>query len=368
MKNWILSFKPSPILGSKKEKLLSCVGAFLGLFLTERLSHWFLGGAEIWFIAPMGASAVLLFAVPSSPLAQPWSILGGNLVASFIGVTCAFFIPNPGVAAGVSVSLAIGAMFLLRCLHPPSGAVALTAVLGGPVIRHLGYSLILFPVILNSLWLVMLALVVNGAMGRRYPHAHIQALSPHMTRDPLPSARVGVATEDLDQALKEHADLLDVMPSDLSEVIREAEVFSHRRRHGKLLCRNFMSKDLIFVRSGELAITAWELMMRHEIETLPVIDDLGELVGVISLQDFVVSRKKSERMAGPVRFHLDLTVDALMTREVISAKGDQDIAELVGLLSDEGRHHLPVVNAQNQVIGMLTQSDVLGVLFKLQSQ
>ncbi|VEA74072.1 HPP family [Serratia rubidaea] len=90
-----------------------------------------LGSVNLWFVAPMGASAVLLFAVPASPLAQPWSIVGGNLVAALIGVSCGKLIGDPGLACGVAACLAIGVMFKLRCLHPPSGAVALTAILGG---------------------------------------------------------------------------------------------------------------------------------------------------------------------------------------------------------------------------------------------
>ena len=74
-------------------------------------------------IAPMGASAVLLFAVPASPLAQPWSAVGGNTIGAILGVLSARFIPDPMVAAGVAVSLTIGATALCRCLHPPAGAV-----------------------------------------------------------------------------------------------------------------------------------------------------------------------------------------------------------------------------------------------------
>src|SRR5258706_10586585 len=90
-------------------------------------------------VAPMGASAVLLFAVPASPLAQPWSIIGGNLVSATVGVACAALIGNPVHAAALAVAVAVGAMFALRCIHPPSGAVALTAGLGGPAGHAMGF-------------------------------------------------------------------------------------------------------------------------------------------------------------------------------------------------------------------------------------
>src|SRR5450830_1606221 len=85
--------------------------------------------ATVWLIAPMGASAVLLFAVPASPLAQPWSIIGGNLVSALVGVSYAKLVAEPALAAALAIALAIACMFALRCIHPPSGAVALTAVL-----------------------------------------------------------------------------------------------------------------------------------------------------------------------------------------------------------------------------------------------
>ena len=105
-------------------------------------------------VAPMGASAVLLFAVPASPLAQPWSIIGGNIVSATVGVACASWIADPVGAAALAVALAICAMFALRCVHPPSGAVALTAVLGGPAVHALGYRFVAEPIAIQSVTLL----------------------------------------------------------------------------------------------------------------------------------------------------------------------------------------------------------------------
>jgi len=141
--DWLRSFLPIETVISHRERLRSAIGAFAGIALTSAVSYWYVRDtyAIPYLIAPMGASAVLLFAVPASPLAQPWSLLGGNLVAAFIGVTCAMFIAHPMLSAAIAVSLSIFIMLYLRCLHPPSGAVALTAVLGGNAIHNLGYTL-----------------------------------------------------------------------------------------------------------------------------------------------------------------------------------------------------------------------------------
>ncbi|MGC2040724.1 HPP family protein, partial [Paraburkholderia caledonica] len=81
---WLSSFIPVPVTVKWQERARSCLGALLGIAFTGGSMYLLLGpGANIpLLVAPMGASAVLLFAVPASPLAQPWSIIGGNLVSA----------------------------------------------------------------------------------------------------------------------------------------------------------------------------------------------------------------------------------------------------------------------------------------------
>lgn len=148
---------------STAERLRGSCGALTGLLVTGLICSRIAGpeGSFPMLMAPLGASAVLLFAVPASPLAQPWSIMGGNIVSALVGVTCAQWVADPLLAAALATALAIGAMFALRCLHPPGGAIALTAVLGGPVITAAGYRFVLLPVALNSMVLLLAAIVFN---------------------------------------------------------------------------------------------------------------------------------------------------------------------------------------------------------------
>ena len=154
-------FFPVSTNTSIKESCYGALGAFVGLLGTALLCRWGLGLEVHWLIAPMGASAVLLFATPASPLAQPWSIVVGNGVSALMGVLSASLVADPAQAAALAVMLAIAAMFLTRSLHPPGGAVALTAVIGGEGIRQLGVGYVLLPVLLNSLLLLLLALCYN---------------------------------------------------------------------------------------------------------------------------------------------------------------------------------------------------------------
>jgi len=155
------------------KRIRACLGALFGIAFTAWVAHAVLGrdiGAPL-LVAPMGASAVLLFAVPESPLAQPWSIMGGNICAAIVGVVCAKLIGTPMVAAATAVALAISVMLAFRCVHPPSGAVALTAVLGGPAIHELGYRFVLIPIALQSAALLTAALAFHLTMGHRYPRS-----------------------------------------------------------------------------------------------------------------------------------------------------------------------------------------------------
>ena len=116
---------------SVTEKIISAAAAFLGIFLTALLSSGLGDKATPLMITSLGASSVLLFAAPHSPMAQPWPFVGGQLISALVGVTCFKFIPGVFVSAALAVALAIFAMHLLNCLHPPGGATALAMVMGG---------------------------------------------------------------------------------------------------------------------------------------------------------------------------------------------------------------------------------------------
>lgn len=157
---------------SLAEKLVSVLGAGLALAALVGAAQLLPAAGGTAVLASMGASAVLLFAVPHAALSQPWPVLGGHLLSAFVGVLCARTIGNPALAAGCAVGLAIGTMHYLRCIHPPGGATALTAVLGGSAIRDLGFLYVLMPVLTNALAMLVLAVVINFLFPwRRYPAA-----------------------------------------------------------------------------------------------------------------------------------------------------------------------------------------------------
>ncbi len=211
---------------SLMERLISVVGGFLGIGLVLWTSHYFLGTQEIpLIVASMGASAVLLFAVPHGALSQPWSLVMGHLVSAIIGVTCAKWVPHWFLAAPLTVGLAIGAMQYLRCIHPPAAATGLTAVIGGTSIQNLGYQYVITPVLLNAMVLLVAAIVVNYLFPwRRYP----ASLKPKVPKEaPTVEESVALSHNDLEYALRQLDSFIDVTEEDLTQIYALAVQHSH---------------------------------------------------------------------------------------------------------------------------------------------
>lgn len=181
------------------ERLISTFGGVLaitGMLLLERGLLGDLGAALV--VASMGSSAVLLFAVPHGALSQPWAVLVGHVVSAVVGVTVARLVPDQMLAAGLAVGLSIGAMHYLRAIHPPGGATALTAVVGGASVQQLGYGFVVMPVLLNAGIMVAMALAINAPFAwRRYPAAWGRARP----------AKADTSAEDIERDLT-HADFV----------------------------------------------------------------------------------------------------------------------------------------------------------------
>ena len=150
------------------ERLRSCVGAFVGLILVMTLAKMLgeLSGIDEWLMASLGASALLVFALPQSPMAQPWAVIMGNTLSALVGISSAILIKEPLLAMPIAATVSILGMFMLRCLHPPAAAVALIAILGH--VTHYRYAF--FPVMIDSLLLVLAGAVYSNLTGKAYPN------------------------------------------------------------------------------------------------------------------------------------------------------------------------------------------------------
>lgn len=366
-----MSLLPAVLRVDGRERLRATLGAGLGLFFTALLSHSLAaqtGQAAAWLIAPMGASAVLVFAVPASPLAQPWSVIGGNTLSALVGMACVVLIPDPALAAAAGVALAIGLMFALRCLHPPGGASALLIVL----MQVHDPRFALFPVLTNSLLLVLAGVVFNSLTGRPYPHRQRPAV-------PAPGQSASRFTNaDFDAALAHYNQVLDISRDDLEGLLREAQLAAWHRTLGELRCEDVMSRALIKAEFGTSLSDAWQLLRTHRIKALPVVDRAGRLIGILTLADFMRHSMGEHRSVEGLGQRLRVllrpsrrmhsrkpeVVGQLMNATVRTAQPGQRVVDLIPLFSEGGHHHLPVVDGEGRAVGILTQSDLVRVLYR----
>lgn len=216
--------KAKDILGidssvSAAEKLASSLGGFVGICLIAWISFHFTGADGAALIVPsMGASAVLVFAVPHGRLSQPWALFGGQLASAFVGVACYQLIPNMFLAAGLAVGLAIGVMHILRCVHPPGGATALAAVIGSQQIHALGMEYILAPVLLNTVIIFITAFVFNSFFPwRRYPTSMMR-FTDTPSLDEEKSSRY-IDKKHIERALSDIDLVIDLNADDLQQII-----------------------------------------------------------------------------------------------------------------------------------------------------
>ena len=372
MRAFLLRLLPESMPVSPRERLRSALGAVFGILVTGLVTRAALGPAPALpaLLAPMGASAVLLFAVPASPLAQPWSLLGGNLVAAIVGVAAASNVSDPIWAAALAVGAAIALMMALRCLHPPSGAVALTAVLGGPAIHEIGYGFVLWPVGVNSLILLAVAIGLNTLTGRPYPHLR-PAAAPRTT-DPAPTARVGFEPADLDAALADFDRLLEVGRGDLEAILRRVEARMRARRPGQATCAAIMSRDVVAVAPCDTIDSALRLMRRYRIKALPVTDEGARVLGLVTqtdLLDKAIWDRYGPRLGLGRRLGLTLqrgraphggVADIMSAVEPV--RPETPLGEVALRMADTGLHHLPVTGADGRLVGLVSQTDLVAAL------
>lgn len=211
--------------------LRGAIGAGLGIALAGLTTYWLLGppAGALWLIGPVGASAVLVFVLPASPLGQPWPVAGGSIVSLIVGLAIASLVAQPWLAAALAVGLAIGAMALLRCLHPPGGACALLGVLSSPAVMAHPVAGIIAPLALNLALLLAAGWAWNNLTGHSWPHDAAQ-VAPAQQGEWV--ARYEEA--DLDAVLEDWDEVLDVSRDDLDALFRAVEKRVESRRPGRI--------------------------------------------------------------------------------------------------------------------------------------
>ncbi|MBC69043.1 MULTISPECIES: HPP family protein [Acinetobacter] len=352
--DWLNFLKPNYKVLPVKERILSGVGALCGLAISSLISWYVLGGINAWYIAPMGASSVLLFAVPNSPLAQPWNVIIGNILASVIGVTCTQLLADSTTAFSLAVGFAIFMMMTTDSLHPPSGAVAITAVLGGDAVHRLGFHFILYPVLLNSILLLLFAVFFNRLIGRHYPlTAHLNERS----KDPTPTQKVSIQPKDIEYALDHHTELLDISQYDLEKIILQAQVHANERSMSTFVCQDIMSRDVIRLHDEDDIYQALDKFKSVNLMSLPVVNAQEKLVGTLALYEVVEWFKGATDPRNSWQHY----VKQIMSRRVVTVEPSQPIQDLVPYFVEKSFNYIPVVE-QERLIGIVSRADMIAAL------
>ncbi|KRG43245.1 HPP domain-containing protein [Stenotrophomonas panacihumi] len=217
------------------EKWISGIGAFLGIAAVYAVIHQVFpqglagaGPAGAIMLASLGASAVLLFAVPHGALSQPWAVVGGHLISAAIGVSCQKLFPGHAWTPALAVGVAVGAMHYLRCIHPPGGATSLAAVIGSEDLHALGYHYLLEPVGVSVAAILLVAIVFNAPFPwRRYP-LHLHRRRQAAADVPAAQRHFELTQEDFSAAMAGLNSYVDIPEESLTELLELAKQHAER--------------------------------------------------------------------------------------------------------------------------------------------
>ncbi len=361
-----------PVNLSLKGKFLSVIASFSAILLaalvTQQLS---IAAAYPILVASMGASAVILFIIPHSPLAQPWPFVGGQLVSAIIGVACVQWFADTAIASACAVGGSILAMLLLRCLHPPGAATAMAPILAGDPISSLGYGFVLMPVGLNVIIMLVMAVVIN-----RWVLRHDYPITPGDKSSMVKSTQqTGISDQDLKQALENMDTFMDVSAGDLRKLLTDAEARSFKRFKGNITCADIMVRDVPAVEYGTDVEEAWNIMHKQKLKSMPVIDRARRVIGIITWNDFFkfVSLSPYESFQDKFRAFIRRTPDVstdkpeavghMMTAPAIVLPETTHIVDLIALMSPQGYRQIPIVNSENRLVGMVYQANLIAALY-----
>lgn len=368
-----LALGPAIAPGSPREALRAGIGALVGLgisglFLLSPATDLRLG---LYMIAPFGATSVLVFAVPNSPLAQPWSAVVGNGAAAAIGVLACLLVPDPAWRIALAVGATIAAMVPLRAVHPPAGAVAMTAAMNPEAVRELGFRFVLAPVMAGTVALVVIAMLYARATGRRYPFRHFEDPGPHGTADHPAMERLGLSEAELTEILQRYRQSLNLGVEDLARLIGAAELQAASHQTGPLTAADVMSRDLVTVGPQTRLSMVADIFREHGFTSLPVVENGDRFRGVI-FQIHLIRRAREDafrhdrRLLSAMADLLGRSGPATRAEQIMQtdpphAAPDTPIAALLPQLGSGGCHAVPILDGE-RIVGIVTQTDLISAL------
>ena len=355
---------PSTAAVPATEALRAGIGALIGLAAAAGLA--FTIAPDLWLgiylIAPFGATSVLIFAAPNSPLAQPWPAVVGNTLSALVALLVCRLAEDPLIAVPVSVGVAIMAMALCRATHPPGGAVAMTVAIGADRIAPLGLGFAFMPVAVGTALLVGIAVIYAHATGRRYPFRQFGEPNPSGTADPPPPERLGLTEDELSRILVRYNQSLNLGVEDLARLLAAAEMQAASHRTKAQTAGDIMSRDLVTVAPDTPMLDIAALFSRHGFTSLPVVGPEGRYLGVIFQLHLIARAHARFRPDGRLsRVGHDLRAADVMGDRLPTARPDTPIAALLPPLASSDTDAVPVLEG-DRIVGIVTRTDLVAAL------
>lgn len=353
------------------EGIKSAVGTAVGVGLVLTVTYVLSG--HHWMLSAVGATAIILFSMPHSPMAQPWSVFGGYLLSGSVALVVTSITTNSILGICISVAMIVALMIVLKCVHPPAGAIAIF-VAAQKTDGMNAYGEIMSGVLLSAALILLVATIINKILGRQYPQClPVQAINVHKTEDEPPTIRTGITHHDLDYALKKHGTYVDVQEAELIDLYETAINHAFSRKMNTL-CGDIMAKDVISINKEDSLLKAWSLLHKHKIKALPVVNGEKHVIGIVTIADFLkaVAAKSNNPistleglLSGDTQSDTNMSpVGKIMTKNVLTEQDDTPVSTLVKKLSDFGMHHVPIVNIKEELVGMITQSDLIASMYQ----
>lgn len=360
---------------SGKELLRACFGAGLGLAvagilvsLADRVVPH-----TLHLFAPLGATAVLIFALPSSPLAQPWNCVVGNTVSALYALLLVWALPSLSQTSltALAVSGAIALMLLLRALHPPGGAVALLTVLASIHMQPQDWHLLIATALLSSV-LVLVGVLYHKACDRPYLQSPQQ-----VDKTQRPATSLSLSEKDLQQLLQRFGQSYNLSPEDLGALLTAAEEEAIKRRLSSIRCGSVMSSTLLTIQAQTPLEEVANLFHRHLIKSLPVVDEEGEMVGRVLRADLFdwlwqghqakLQQNLWQRLRGTSHTaKLQSTAQELMRAPEVSVQEDTPLGDLLEDLATHTVQFIAVLRGST-LVGVITRTDVIRTLLALKT-
>ncbi|WP_075293222.1 HPP family protein [Pararhizobium arenae] len=372
--HFLRSLGPAATGTAPKEGVRAGLGAFIALSLIGFfvLSPGIDLEKGLYLVAPLGASAVLLFAVPNSPLAQPWSAIVGNTVAALGGVAVSLYVQEPTLRIAVAVAVTIFVTYLLRAVHPPAGAVAMTAAMSPEAVEQLGFWFALAPIATGTTSLVLVAMVYARLTGRHYPSRQFDQPNRHGTTDKIAIERLGLSDGELTIILQRYRQSFNLGVEDLARLIGAAELQAASQRTGAPTAGTIMSANLITVTADTALGEVADLFRRHRFTSLPVVDEKQQFLGII-FQMHLITRARDDalrldrglmsalrRLIDPARDKPVRAID-IMSVTVPRAIASTPLGALLPLMGDTDVDAVPILE-YGKLIGIVTRTDLIATL------